>query len=44
MKAFPELTAALREMLDRMVGSLRAGGCGHSEWWCFPALPPCHGG
>ncbi len=25
MKAFPELTAALREMLDRMDGSLRAG-------------------
>lgn len=26
MKAFPELTAALREMLDRMDASLRAGG------------------
>jgi len=26
MKAFPELTAALREMLDRMDVSLRAGG------------------
>lgn len=26
MKAFPELAAALREMLDRMDGSLRAGG------------------
>lgn len=26
MKAFPELTAALGEMLDRMDGSLRAGG------------------
>ena len=26
MKAFPELTAALQVMLDRMDGSLRAGG------------------